>query len=88
MENLVVDVDGHVAEPIAEIMDQYLDPRFKDRPLRLVNDEDGLEYLEIDGRKSTLVQGARAWESTLAKPSALMTTNPSSPPVESTTTTA
>ena len=57
MQSLVVDVDGHVAEPITEIMDQYLDPEFKDRPLRLINDENGLEYLEINGKKSTLVQG-------------------------------
>ncbi len=57
MESVVVDVDGHVAEPITEIMDQYLDPAFKDRPLRLLNDENGLEYLEINGKKSSLVQG-------------------------------
>ena len=57
MQSVIVDVDGHVAEPITEIMDQYLDPEFKDRPLRLLNDENGLEYLEINGKKSTLVQG-------------------------------
>ena len=26
MQGIVVDVDGHVAEPITEIMEQYLDP--------------------------------------------------------------
>ena len=57
MKDVVVDIDGHVAEPITLIMDEYLEPEFKDRPLRLLNDEKGLEYLEINGKKSVMVQG-------------------------------
>ena len=57
MKDVVVDIDGHVAEPITQIMDEYLEFEFKDRPLRLLNDEKGLEYLEINGKKSVMVQG-------------------------------
>ena len=52
-----VDIDAHVAEPITLIMDEYLDPAFKDRPLRLLKDEKGLEYVEINGKKSIMLQG-------------------------------
>ena len=86
MQGVVVDVDGHVAEPITEIMEQYLDPAFRDRPLRLLNDENGLEYLEINGRSRRLYRGARAWVSTRARPLGPMTTSLSSPRAESTTT--
>ncbi len=57
MQDAVVDIDGHVAEPITLIMDEYLEPEFRDRPLRLLNDEQGLEYLEINGVKSEVIQG-------------------------------
>ncbi len=57
MATKVIDIDGHVAEPITEIMGEYLDPAFKDRPLRLLLDEKGLEYAEIGGKKSSIVQG-------------------------------
>ena len=31
----VIDIDAHVAEPITQIMEEFLDPTFKERPLRL-----------------------------------------------------
>ncbi len=57
MERKIIDIDGHVAEPIQEIMEEYLDPEFKERPIRLLLDEKGLEYAEIDGKKSEIIQG-------------------------------
>ena len=59
MKVTTVDVDGHVAEPISLIMKEYLEPKFKDRPIRLLLDGRGLEYAEIDGRKSPTVYGGQ-----------------------------
>lgn len=57
MSTKVIDIDAHVAEPITQIMEEYLDPAFKERPMRLLLDEKGLEYVEVDGRKSMVLQG-------------------------------
>ena len=50
-----VDGDGHVLEP-PDLWERYLEPRYRDRALRIRADEDGLEYVEIDGRPSKLVR--------------------------------
>ena len=47
-----VDADGHVLEP-SSLWEEYIDPRFRDRALRFVLDENGLEELEIGGQRST-----------------------------------
>ena len=41
-----VDADGHVLEP-PDLWERYLEARFRDRALRIVHDDDGLEELEI-----------------------------------------
>src|SRR5262249_15758295 len=46
-----VDADGHVLEDAA-LWDNYIEPRYRDRALRMKRDADGLEFLEIDGRPS------------------------------------
>lgn len=43
-----VDADGHVLEP-ADLWENYLEQRYRDRALRICIDNDGYEYLEIDG---------------------------------------
>jgi uncharacterized protein len=48
-----VDADGHILEP-PDLWDTYIDPKFRDRALRIVVDENGLEELEIDGRRSQM----------------------------------
>jgi uncharacterized protein len=48
-----VDADGHILEP-PDLWEHYIDPKFRDRALRIVLDEDGLEELEIDGRRSQM----------------------------------
>lgn len=48
-----IDADGHVLEP-PDLWERYIDPEFRDRALRIVVDENGLEELEIDGRRSTM----------------------------------
>ncbi len=50
-----VDADGHVLEP-PDLWERYLEPKYRDRALRIKKDERGLEYVEIDGRASKLVR--------------------------------
>lgn len=57
-----VDADGHILEP-PDLWERYLEPRYRDRALRLVLDEDGLEALEIGGKPSALSK--RGFPSTL-----------------------
>src|SRR6186997_1522036 len=46
-----IDADGHVLEP-AWLWERYLERAYADRAIRIKTDENGLEYLEIDGRPS------------------------------------
>lgn len=45
------DADGHVLEP-AWLWEEYLEDAYKPRAMRIKRDDDGLEYLEIDGKAS------------------------------------
>ena len=44
-----IDADGHILEP-PDIWEKYIDPRYRDRAIRLRTNAHGLEYLEIDGQ--------------------------------------
>jgi predicted TIM-barrel fold metal-dependent hydrolase len=57
-----VDADGHILEP-PDLWERYIDPQFRDRALRIVLDEDGLEELEIGGQRS--LRSRRGFPSTL-----------------------
>ena len=46
-----IDADGHILEP-ANLWEDYLEADYRDRALRIRAGDDGLEYLEINGRKS------------------------------------
>ena len=46
-----VDADGHILEP-PDLWETYLEPKYRDRALRIVLDEKGLEELEIGGARS------------------------------------
>jgi predicted TIM-barrel fold metal-dependent hydrolase len=48
-----VDADGHILEP-PDLWESYIDPQFRHRALRFKVDENGLEELEIDGRRSQM----------------------------------
>jgi predicted TIM-barrel fold metal-dependent hydrolase len=48
-----VDADGHILEP-PDLWETYLEPKYRDRALRFVRDEDGLEELEIGGVRSRM----------------------------------
>jgi predicted TIM-barrel fold metal-dependent hydrolase len=56
VEDGAVDADGHILEP-PTLWEEYIDPQFRDRALRLRIDEHGLEELEIDGRRSAMSRG-------------------------------
>ena len=56
MKTQTVDMDGHIMEP-ADLWEENLEPRFRDRALRIRCDENGAEYFEVAGKKSDLVQG-------------------------------
>ena len=56
MESTFVDVDGHIMEPPG-LWQEYIDPEYKDRALRIAQDEKGLEYLSVDGKKAWFMQG-------------------------------
>jgi predicted TIM-barrel fold metal-dependent hydrolase len=48
-----VDADGHILEP-PDLWETYLEPKYRDRALRIVVDDNGLEALEIGGEPSKL----------------------------------
>ncbi len=50
-----VDADGHILEP-PDLWETYIDPQFRDRALRIVIDENGLEELEIGGKRSQMAR--------------------------------
>ncbi len=50
-----VDADGHVLEP-PDLWERYLEPRYRDRAVRIRKDERGMEFVEIDGRKSRVMR--------------------------------
>ena len=58
-----VDADGHILEP-SNLWETYLEPKYRDRALRVVKDENGLDALEIGGQPS--VMSRRGFPSTLA----------------------
>ena len=48
-----VDADGHILEP-PDLWERYLEPKYRDRAVRIKKDADGLEYLEIDNKPSKM----------------------------------
>ncbi|MEE9248743.1 MAG: amidohydrolase family protein [Dehalococcoidia bacterium] len=52
----VVDVDGHVMEP-SDLWERNLEPQYQDRAFRIRKDPDGKEYMEIEGKRSRVLNG-------------------------------
>jgi len=50
----IIDADGHVLEP-ADLWEDYLERAFRERGIRLRVNDDGLEYLELDGAPMSLL---------------------------------
>ena len=51
----VVDADGHILEA-PDLWEQYLEPQYRDRAVRIRKDADGLEYLEVNGKPSKMTR--------------------------------
>jgi uncharacterized protein len=51
-----IDADGHILEP-PDLWERYLEPKHRDRALRIRINSDGLEYLELDGKPTWLYPG-------------------------------
>jgi predicted TIM-barrel fold metal-dependent hydrolase len=54
-EALVIDCDGHILEP-PDLWEKYLEPKYRDRAIRIRIGDDGFEYLEIDRKRAELVR--------------------------------
>ncbi|HXR36483.1 MAG TPA: hypothetical protein VN754_11065, partial [Candidatus Binataceae bacterium] len=48
---MVIDADGHILEP-PDLWQKYIEPKYRDRALRIRVGDDGWEYLEVDGRRA------------------------------------
>jgi predicted TIM-barrel fold metal-dependent hydrolase len=55
-EALVIDADGHILEP-PDLWEKYLEPKYRDRAIRLRIGDDGYEFMEVDGRRAKLAPG-------------------------------
>lgn len=51
-----IDCDGHVLEPIEALRD-HLEEKYKERAIKIEVEDDGLEYLYYDNKKSKLTPG-------------------------------
>ena len=52
----IVDSDSHILEP-ANLWEEKLEPQYRSRALSIRRDENNLEYLSVDGKKSLLQRG-------------------------------
>ena len=56
MNATFVDIDGHIMEP-SNLWADYIDPEYREHALKIARDENGLEYLDVDGNKSFFGRG-------------------------------
>ncbi len=56
MATKFIDVDGHIMEP-QDLWQDYIEPEYRDRALKIERNEKGLEYLSIDNQEIQLMQG-------------------------------
>ena len=56
LDRCVVDADGHVLEP-ADTWLRYLEPVYRDRAIRIAQDDEGYEVLLVDGQPVRTLRG-------------------------------
>jgi predicted TIM-barrel fold metal-dependent hydrolase len=56
-EELLIDADGHILEP-PDLWERYLEPKYRDRAVRIRVGDDGFEFLEIDRKRAQLTSAA------------------------------
>jgi len=54
-DELVIDCDGHILEP-PDLWEKYIDPKYRDRAMRILVGDDGFEYLEIDRKRAQMTR--------------------------------
>src|SRR5580700_7215932 len=54
-EAMVIDADGHILEP-PDLWEKYLEPKYRDRAIRIRVGDDGYEYLEVAGNRAKLTR--------------------------------
>src|ERR1700688_523781 len=54
-EASVVDCDGHILEP-PDLWEKYLEPKYRERAMRIRVDDEGWEYLEIDRKRAKMTR--------------------------------
>jgi uncharacterized protein len=54
-EAMVIDCDGHILEP-PDLWEKYIDPKYRERAMRIRIGDDGFEYLEIDRQRAKMTQ--------------------------------
>jgi predicted TIM-barrel fold metal-dependent hydrolase len=54
-EALVIDADGHILEP-PDLWEKYLEPKYRERAIRIRIGDDGFEYLEVDRKRAKLTR--------------------------------
>src|SRR5262249_44970528 len=52
---LIIDADGHILEPV-ELWDKYLEEKYRSRGIKIKRNDDGMEYLEYDGKPAQMVR--------------------------------
>ena len=52
-EATVIDCDGHILEP-PDLWEKYIDPKYRERAMRIRVGDDGFEYLEIDRKRAKM----------------------------------
>src|SRR5580698_538594 len=54
-EAMVIDADGHILEP-PDLWEKYIEPKYRDRAIRIRVGDDGYEYLEVAGNRAKLTR--------------------------------
>ena len=54
---MLIDADGHILEP-PDLWERYLEPKYRDRAIRIRTGSDGQEFLEVDGQRAKLTSAA------------------------------
>src|SRR5580658_3585385 len=51
---LIIDADGHILEPVT-MWDDYLEEKYKPRGIKFKRNDQGLEFLEYDGKQAAML---------------------------------
>ena len=52
---MVIDADGHILEP-PDLWEKYLEPKYRDRAIRIRVGDDRYEYVEVAGKRARLTR--------------------------------